>query len=143
MLDTRDGLRKGGDTGPAIVPGDPKKSLLIKALSHQDDDLKMPPKKKLPDEVDRRLREMGRDGRSRPARRPAAGRQGSEIDIEKGRQFWAFQPPKKTAAAGGEGRRLAAQRHRSLPAGRAGGQGTEARRRRRSADAAAPRVSSI
>ena len=41
-----------------------------------------------------------------------------EIDIEKGRQFWAFQPPKKTAAPGREGRRLAADRRRSLRARR-------------------------
>ena len=32
LLDTRDGIRKGGDTGPAVVPGDPKRSLLLKAI---------------------------------------------------------------------------------------------------------------
>src|SRR6516162_11126511 len=31
-LDTRDGIRKGGDTGRAIVPGDVKKSLLLEAI---------------------------------------------------------------------------------------------------------------
>src|SRR5436190_15838221 len=31
-LDTRDGLRKGGDSGPALVPGTPEKSLLIRAV---------------------------------------------------------------------------------------------------------------
>src|SRR6516164_108031 len=50
-LDTRDSIRKGGDTGPAVVPGDVKKSLLLKALKHVQDDLKMPPEKKLSDEV--------------------------------------------------------------------------------------------
>src|SRR5262249_56970228 len=44
-LDTRAGLLKGGATGPAIVPGQPIKSLLIKALRH--DGLEMP-KEKLP-----------------------------------------------------------------------------------------------
>src|SRR5262245_33114194 len=43
-VDTRAGLLQGGDNGPALVPGDPGKSLLIKALRHLDDDLKMPPK---------------------------------------------------------------------------------------------------
>ena len=43
-LDTRDGLLKGGATGPAIVPGDPEKSLLIKAVRYTDPDLQMPPK---------------------------------------------------------------------------------------------------
>src|SRR5579862_6509539 len=44
LLDTREGCLKGGDTGPAVVPGDPKKSLLIKAVSYTDSDLQMPPK---------------------------------------------------------------------------------------------------
>src|SRR5204863_6723534 len=44
-LDTRAGLLKGGETGPAIVPGRPIKSLLIKAIRH--DGLEMP-KEKLP-----------------------------------------------------------------------------------------------
>src|SRR5271154_4960625 len=44
MLDTRDGLRQGGDSGPAIVPGHPEKSLLIQAVSYTDKDLQMPPK---------------------------------------------------------------------------------------------------
>ena len=46
-LDSRDGVRKGGDSGPAIVPGSPARSLLIKALGHDDPELAMPPKKKL------------------------------------------------------------------------------------------------
>ena len=50
-LDTREGIRKGGDNGPAVVPGNVKKSLLLKAVKQVDDDLKMPPKKKLGDEV--------------------------------------------------------------------------------------------
>lgn len=48
-VDTRDGLRIGGESGPAVVPGDLKKSLLISALQHED--WQMPPKGKLPDAV--------------------------------------------------------------------------------------------
>jgi hypothetical protein len=48
LLDSRDGLRKGGDSGPAIVPGKPEESLLLKVV-RQIGDLKMPPKGKLPD----------------------------------------------------------------------------------------------
>jgi mono/diheme cytochrome c family protein len=44
LLDSRDGISKGGDTGPAIVPGDPDHSLLIKAVRYTDPDLQMPPK---------------------------------------------------------------------------------------------------
>src|SRR2546423_205371 len=35
LLDSRAGMLKGGDTGPAIVPGDPAKSLLIQAIGYQ------------------------------------------------------------------------------------------------------------
>src|SRR5262245_32333150 len=51
VVDTREGLLKGGDTGPSLVPGDVEKSLLIKALRWADDEFKMPPKKRLPPEV--------------------------------------------------------------------------------------------
>src|SRR5438445_8603989 len=50
VLDSREGLLKGGETGPAIVPGEPEKSLLIKAVRRIDEDLQMPPKKTLPAE---------------------------------------------------------------------------------------------
>src|SRR3989475_4971781 len=50
VLDSREGLLKGGENGPAIVPGEPEKSLLIKAVRRIDEDLQMPPKKTLPAE---------------------------------------------------------------------------------------------
>src|SRR5262245_23451531 len=50
-LDTRDSLRKGGDSGPALVPGKPAESLMLKAVRYADADLKMPPTGKLPDAV--------------------------------------------------------------------------------------------
>jgi len=43
-LDSREGLLKGGNSGEVIVPGDPDKSLLIKAVRYVDPDLQMPPK---------------------------------------------------------------------------------------------------
>src|ERR1041385_5900247 len=49
-LDTTDGISKGGETGAFFVPGEPEKSLLIKAVRYTDPDLQMPPKdKKLSD----------------------------------------------------------------------------------------------
>src|SRR6266542_3887158 len=42
MLDTRAFMLKGGDNGPSLVPGDPAKSLLIKSITHEDPELKMP-----------------------------------------------------------------------------------------------------
>src|SRR5438128_4055425 len=47
LLDSRAGLRKGGDSGPALEPGQPDKSLLIQAVRFPDDRVKMPPKGKL------------------------------------------------------------------------------------------------
>ncbi|MES1168641.1 MAG: c-type cytochrome domain-containing protein, partial [Oleiharenicola lentus] len=43
LLDSREGVRRGGDSGPAIVPGKPNDSLLIQAIRYTDADLKMPP----------------------------------------------------------------------------------------------------
>ncbi len=47
LLDTRDNLLKGGDSGPALVAGYPEKSLLIRAVRQTDEQLRMPPKEKL------------------------------------------------------------------------------------------------
>src|SRR5262245_29299648 len=43
LLDSREGLLKGSDSGPIIVAGDPDKSLLIKAVRSRDGDVRMPP----------------------------------------------------------------------------------------------------
>jgi len=50
-LDHLTHILKGGDSGPAIIPGDPEKSLLIQAIRRTHKDLKMPPKKPLDDRV--------------------------------------------------------------------------------------------
>ena len=49
-VDSRAALLKGGDSGPAIVPGQPDESLLIRAVRHASDELKMPQNGKLPAE---------------------------------------------------------------------------------------------
>ena len=48
VLDSRVGWTKGGGGGPAIVPGQVDRSLLIKAIRHKNEDLQMPPKQMLP-----------------------------------------------------------------------------------------------
>ena len=50
LLDSRDGTRKGGDTGPAVVPGDVAKSLLIETLQYESS-IQMPPDGKLPEAI--------------------------------------------------------------------------------------------
>ena len=90
LLDTREGIRRGGDTGPAVVPGDASQSLLIKAIRYQDPDFEMPPKKKLPAEVIADFEKWIAMG----APDPREGKAGAvtTIDLEEGRKHWAFQP---------------------------------------------------
>jgi hypothetical protein len=96
-LDTRAGIREGGDSGPAVVPGDPQKSLLLKFIKHLDEKRKMP-KDKLPDAViadfEKWIAMGAPDPRGEARVAPAKA---SNIDIEQGRKFWAFQPPKKAS----------------------------------------------
>src|SRR5215213_5203728 len=47
LLDSREAMTRGGDTGPAVVPGDLDESLLIAAVRQTDPSFKMPPKGKL------------------------------------------------------------------------------------------------
>ena len=91
FLDTRDGLLKGGFSGKAIVPGKPTESLLIKAL-HGDGVDTMPPKGKLADDVIADFEKWVKMGAPDPRDGKASAR---VIDIEKGKQFWAFVPPKE------------------------------------------------
>src|SRR4051794_4991222 len=50
FLDSREGVLKGGENGPILIPGAPAKSKLIEAIQYQNPDLQMPPKGKLPDD---------------------------------------------------------------------------------------------
>jgi hypothetical protein len=94
LLDTKDGVLKGGDSGPALVPGDPDKSLLIKAVRYTSDDLKMPPKnKKLSAEQIADLEAWVKMGAPDP--RTGAPASGKAAGAEK--KHWAFQPIKSPA----------------------------------------------
>jgi hypothetical protein len=86
-LDTRDGLRQGGDSGPAVIPTDPDKSLLIKAIRYSDPALQMPPKRRLSSQEVADFETWVKRGAPDP-RTQAAGKPADP----KGRQ-WAFTPP--------------------------------------------------
>jgi hypothetical protein len=90
-LDTRAGVLTGGDTGPALVPGMPDKSLLMTAIRWQDQDIEMPPKNKLPDAVIADFATWIATGATDPRDGPAPLAK-PVIDIAKGRQHWAFTP---------------------------------------------------
>src|SRR4051812_29595658 len=49
LLDSRAALLKGGDSGVAVVPGEPDKSRLVEAITYKNVDLRMPPRAKLSD----------------------------------------------------------------------------------------------
>ena len=91
-LDSRAGWQSGGDSGPAIVPGKTEESLLIHAVSHTDDDLKMPPKTRLPDSAIEKLTTWIAMGAPDP-REGEVKEISPKIDLEKGREFWSFKPP--------------------------------------------------
>src|SRR5947209_8081325 len=97
LLDSRDGLRKGGDSGPALVPGHPDRSLLIKAVRYTDEHLRMPPKGKLPDTLLADLEAWVKRGAPDPRDTPSSGKgKPSGFDPETGRRHWAFQPLRKS-----------------------------------------------
>jgi Protein of unknown function (DUF1553)/Protein of unknown function (DUF1549)/Planctomycete cytochrome C/EF hand len=96
-LDSRETLRLGGDSGPAIVPGNPDLSLLIRAIRYRDDDLRMPPKAKLPDAVIADFEAWIKLGAPDPRTGPTGVATRSSIDLAKAREFWSFRPPKKSA----------------------------------------------
>ncbi len=99
-LDSRDGWAKGGDSGPALVPGKPDDSLLIKGVRHWDKDFKMPPDIRLSPALVADLIEWVKLGAPDPrtnapalavaaSTKPAYG-----ISLEEGRKHWAYQPLK-------------------------------------------------
>jgi len=91
LLDTREGLLKGGASGPAIVPGDPEKSLLIKAVRYADPELQMPPKgDKLSDEQINDLVTWVKMGAPDPRTGKAVAKTKSS-----GKDHWSFQPIKR------------------------------------------------
>ncbi len=102
LLDSRNDLLRGGDSGKAIVAGEIESSLLLEAVRYENPDLQMPPKNRLPDKQIAILEKwiaLGApyprrtDPRStdpRDAERTAASATG--MSLEEGRQFWSFRP---------------------------------------------------
>jgi hypothetical protein len=93
-LASRAALLKGGDTGPAVVPGQPEKSLLVKAVSYAREELQMPPKGKLPATVVADLALWVRRGAAWPdAPTAETGIRPNGAPItERDRAFWSFRP---------------------------------------------------
>ena len=89
--DSKQAIRRGGDSGPAVVPGNTDDSLLISALNY--DGLEMPPKGKLSDAVIADFQQWIASGAFDPRDEQAAVPAARTIDVEEGRKHWSYQRP--------------------------------------------------
>ncbi|HVW02950.1 MAG TPA: DUF1553 domain-containing protein [Planctomycetaceae bacterium] len=94
VLDTRDGLRKGGESGEVISPGHADKSLLIEAIKYEG--LEMPPDEQLPEDVIADFETWIEMGAPDPRMGKAANPK-NKVDLAEAKRYWAFQPPKAPA----------------------------------------------
>jgi hypothetical protein len=103
VLDAKTGWEAGGDSGPAVVPGDPERSLLIKAVRWRSDDLQMPPKEaggRLPDTELANLETWVKSGAFDPRvnlPNQAPKRNWADVVAER-RKWWSLQPVRPTPA---------------------------------------------
>jgi mono/diheme cytochrome c family protein len=98
QLDSRESILKGGNSGPAIIPGKAEESLLIQAVSRTHERLKMPPQGKLKDEEIADLTAWVKAGAFWPETAGVASTaaKSKEYTITpEQRAYWAFQPVRK------------------------------------------------
>lgn len=99
-LDSRAGLRGGGDSGAGVVPGDPEKSLLLAAIRY--DGFEMPPDGRLSDQIIADFETWIRSGAADPRDEPPtadsarpASLSPAAMDLETAREFWSFRVPQR------------------------------------------------
>src|SRR5207302_6931994 len=100
-LDSREAVLKGGDSGPAIVPGKPNESLLVTAV-HYEKELQMPPKGRLKVEQVAALTAWVKSNAPWPKTESKVRTvfEASTFKItDKDRAFWAFQPVSPASGA--------------------------------------------
>ena len=90
LVDSRQGLLEGGESGAVVVPGNVEESLLISALRYED--FEMPPKGKLSPAIIADFEKWIGDGAADPRRASNDIAKPNSIDIEAGRKHWAYQP---------------------------------------------------
>jgi hypothetical protein len=96
-LDSPNGMRKGGKTGPAVVPGEPEKSLLIKAVRYTDEDMQMPPDEPLGKAQVAALEAWVKMGAPDPRPNPGVGAAGAAarttLSLADAKDFWSMKRP--------------------------------------------------
>lgn len=92
-LDNREAILAGGESGPAVVEGDPKSSLLIEAVQ-QSGSLQMPPDARLSEREIAILKEWVSLGLPFPSKGSSgnAAIRANGVITEEDRQFWSFRP---------------------------------------------------
>lgn len=107
-LDSGSEMLAGGDSGPAVSPGNPDESLLIQSVRYLGDGYDMPPDGKLPEAEVQLLVDWVARGAVYPDDEIAGVVRRSKIDLEAGRRFWSFRPLARPEPPGiGEGARAA------------------------------------
>ncbi|MDA0838698.1 MAG: DUF1549 domain-containing protein [Planctomycetota bacterium] len=98
-LDSHAAAIKGGESGPALVPGNPEESLLIKAVQYQEESLEMPPNAKLTEaEIDALVKWVKMGAPWPKADREELVIEEQPYDWEKfRREHWSFKPIQKPA----------------------------------------------
>ncbi len=89
-IDSPEALSKGGESGPALVPGNPDESLLLKAIRREEGVSAMPPDKPLPREVVADFTAWIKAGAKWPAK----------VAAFRSEQHWAFVSPKAITPSG-------------------------------------------
>jgi hypothetical protein len=96
LVDSRDSIRRGGETGPAVVPGKPSESLILSALRHES--LEMPPDRKLPENIIADFETWIKTGASDPRDTPLDPEESAaatwDAVFQERLQFWSLQPVK-------------------------------------------------
>ncbi|MEN3940778.1 PSD1 and planctomycete cytochrome C domain-containing protein [Prosthecobacter sp. SYSU 5D2] len=99
LVDTKQGLQTGGDTGPAVVPMEVSKSLLLMAIKHADPDLEMPPKSPpLPKAVIADFETWIKAGAPDPRETSMQVAERPPVDVKSGREFWSYRKPQPQPA---------------------------------------------
>jgi hypothetical protein len=106
-VDSREALLRGGDSGPAVVPGKPEGSLLFQAICYDGDAVEMPPNEKLPDQVLADFRRWIASGAAYPQSEHSRTTNSVGNGLLASRDFWAFRPASQP--------RIPAIRDRSWP----------------------------
>ncbi len=94
LLDTRESIRGGGDSGPAVQPGSLDDSVLWEAINWEG--YEMPPKEQMPKEIIAHFKQWIEMGAPDPRERETFFVE-SEMDIEAGKNHWAFQQPRSSS----------------------------------------------